>query len=768
MTEFSQYAVQRRDGAEPPVADPRRYVEWISLALVLAAMVVIYWPAMRGSMLFDDEFYLTRPDLQSPGGLYRIWFDPIATAQYYPLVHTTFWLEHKLWGDHYLGYHLANVVWHSLAVLLVYMVLVKLKIPGALLAAAIFGLHPVIVESVAWMTEQKNTLSTVFYLCATLVYLEFDNSRRPSHYLIGLILFAAALFTKTATVTLPISLLIIFWWQRGTLSWQRDVWPLVPFFALSIAAGLMTVWIERMRGAQGADFALTLVERTLLAGRAIWFYLAKLLRPSNLTFVYPRWTLDPAQWWQWIFPIAALATTVALWKIRDRSRAPLAAWLYFCGTLFPVLGFLNVYYFKYSFVADHFQYLASLGIITLVAAGIAQLLARLKKPTLYVGEAFCVVLLATLAAISLQQSPMYADIATLYKSTIERNPDCWLAHNNLGKVFADAGNQADAMAHYRSAIHIKPDYADAHNNLANACSRIGRLPEALNEFRTAVSLNPGNPTYRSNMASTLAKLGQYPEAIDQCREALRLDPNHFDARLNLGTSLLHAGRLPEAIDEIRAAQLLRPEDPVVCNTLGAILLQLGQNAEAVQQIERALQLRPDYTEAHNNLAQALARSDQIPQAIEQFRQAIALDEKFAPAYIGLGLVLDAQGKLDDAIKQFEKAIQLGTSGADVHNSLGESFRKSGQIVPAIEHYQTAVRIKPDFMPACANLAQTLALAGRSQEAIAVSEKSIEVARSTDQQDAAQQFEEWLKHYRTELARTNETTPARLPEKGSNK
>lgn len=757
-----QYVPQRSEGTAPPVADSHQYVAWICLALVLVATFVVYWPAMHGQMVFDDEFYLTRPDLQSPGGLYRIWFDPMATAQYYPLVHTTFWLEHKFWGDNYFGYHLANVVWHSLAVLLLYVILVKLTIPGALLAAAIFALHPVIVESVAWMTEQKNTLSTVFYLCAALIYLDFDISRRRSHYFIALILFAAALLTKTATVTLTVALLLIFWWQRGALSWRRDIWPLVPFFALSIATGLMTVWVERVRGAQGADFDLTFLQRTLMAGRAIWFYLAKLLWPSNLSFVYPRWTLDPSQWWQWIFPIAALATTVALWAIRNRSRAPLAAWLYFCGTLFPVLGFFNVYYFTYSFVADHFQYLASLGVITLVSAGIANGLAHLKKPLRYVGEAICVVLLVVLAALSWQQSPMYADIVTLYKSTIERNPDCWLAHNNLGKVLADGDNQEEAMAHYRSAIRIKPDFAHAHNNLGIVLSRVGRLPEALSEYRTAISLNTGDPTYHSNMASTLVKLGQYQEAIDHCREAVRLDPNSFDARLNLGGALLHAGQIPEAIVELRAAQALRPDDPIACNTLGAALLQASQYPEAIQQFEHALQLRPNYLEARNNLAQALARSGQVPQAIEQFRQTIALDDNFTAAHIGLGLILDAQGKYDDAIQQFEKAIKLDGNQPDVHNNLGDALRKSSQIDRAIEHYQTAVRLKLDFMPACANLAQTLALANRSQEAIAVSEKSIEVARSTGQQEALEQFEEWLKHYRTELRRAEEAAAPAQP------
>lgn len=327
---------------------------------------------MHGGLVWDDDDNITRSELQSASGLYRIWFDPTATAQYYPLVHTVFWLEHKLWGNAYLGYHLVNVLWHTLAVGLLYLILTRLKIPGALLATAIFAVHPVMVESVAWMTEQKNTLSAVFYLGALLMYIEFDESRGSSRYFIALALFALALMTKTATVTLPVALLVIFWWQRGTLSWQRDVRPLMPFFALSVACGLTTVWVERtyLRG-DSASYELTYLQRSLLAGRDIWFYLSKLAWPANLSFTYFRWTIDPAQWWQWTFSIAAIATTFVLWLIRKRWRAPLAGWLFFCGTLFPVLGFIYMYMFTYTYVADHLQYLAALGMIVLVSAGIA-------------------------------------------------------------------------------------------------------------------------------------------------------------------------------------------------------------------------------------------------------------------------------------------------------------------------------------------------------------------------------------------------------------
>jgi hypothetical protein len=354
--------MQKQPKSQKP--SPNRLYGPVGLALIVLTIVVVYQPAMHGGPLVDDNLNITKPALQSIGGLYRIWFDPSANpeAQYYPFVHTVFWVEHWLWGDHYVGYHLINIVWHSLSVVLLYRIVTKLDIPGALLAAAIFAVHPVMAESVAWISEQKNTLSTVFYLSAMLAYVRFDESRRSAQYFLALALFALALFTKTATVTLPAALLVIFWWQRGMLSWRRDVLPLVPFFALGIATGLITISVEQTYfRAQWADVTLTPVERILLTGRAIWFYLGKLAWP-DVTYMYPRWNLDPRQWWQWVFPVAALATTFLLWAIRNRWRGPLAGWLLFCGTLLPALGFVSFFMFTYTFVADHIQYLASLGV----------------------------------------------------------------------------------------------------------------------------------------------------------------------------------------------------------------------------------------------------------------------------------------------------------------------------------------------------------------------------------------------------------------------
>jgi len=356
---------------------------------LFGATIIAYFPALHGGFIWDDDGHVTKPALRSLHGLWRIWTELGATQQYYPVLHSAFWLEHRLWGDAPFGYHLLNVLLHATAACLFGLVVERL-VPKPLdrnasrssslgtscstFAAFLFALHPVCVESVAWISEQKNTLSTVFYLLSALAYLRFDQNRKPRTYLLALGLFLLALLSKSVTATLPAALLVIFWWRRGSLSWKRDVVPLLPWFAIGAAVGLLTAWVERtfIIGAQGYAFDLSFLERCLLAGRVIWFYLGKLLWPANLIFIYPRWQVSAAVPWQYLFPIAAIAATAALWLIRRRTRGPLAGWLFFVGSLFPALGFFNAYPFIFSYVADHFQYLASLGIIATVAGGISR------------------------------------------------------------------------------------------------------------------------------------------------------------------------------------------------------------------------------------------------------------------------------------------------------------------------------------------------------------------------------------------------------------
>ncbi len=368
-----------------PFAPPSVRVRfWWTAVLIVGLTLVAYWPALQGKPLWDDDAHLTKPELQSISGLGRIWTDPHATQQYYPLLHSAFWFEHAAFGDATLGYHLANVLLHATDAILLVLILTRLGIPGAPLAGLLFAVHPVCVESVAWISEQKNTLSLAFYLLSALAYLKFDalRGRRQAsrYYALALVLFVFALLAKTVTATLPAALLVVFWWQRGRLGWKRDVLPLVPWFALAAVCGAVTAVVERkLIGAEGAQFDLTLVERCLLAGRVVWFYLGKLVWPADLAFIYRRWNVG-ADAGAWTLALAAAALlTAALWLVRGRSRGPLAAWLFFVGSLFPALGFFNVYPFVFSFVADHFQYLACIGILTGASAGAATALARAPR-----------------------------------------------------------------------------------------------------------------------------------------------------------------------------------------------------------------------------------------------------------------------------------------------------------------------------------------------------------------------------------------------------
>jgi tetratricopeptide (TPR) repeat protein len=662
----------------------------------LAAIVAIYWPARHGGLVWDDDANVNRPELQSLHGLYRIWFDPVATAadaQYYPVVHTAFWLEHKLWGDRYEGFHFVNIFWHSLAVLLVYAIVKRLQIPGALLAAAIFAVHPVMVESVAWMTEQKNTLSTVLYLSAMLAYLKFDASRLRSRYFLAIGFFALALLAKTATVTFPCVLLVIAWWQRGTISWRRDIRPLLPFFALSVATGLTTIWVEtKLVGAEGSEFDLTFLQRFLLAGRDVWFYLGKLVFPTNLSFTYTKWTIDPHLWWQWTFSIAALATTLVLWLIRNRSRGPLAAWLFFCGSLFPVLGFVNVFMFRYTYVADHLQYLPSLGMIVLAAAGVSLGLARLPFVARRLGVAACVCVLAAFATLSYRQSGMYADVVTLYEKTLEQNPGSWMAHNNLGLERAAEGRMDDAIVHYKAAIQLNPRGISAFNNLGRAYTDLGQLPEATKTLRDALAL--------------------------------------------------------------------KPNDPVVLNSLAAALIHSSEFAEAQQLLEHALSIKPDYAEAHINLGLALGLTGKIPQALDEFSQAAALNPNDANAQNNWGTFLARSGNYREAAVHYQKAALLSPNRADIQSNLGDALRLTGRPADAIDRYTTALRLQPGYMQAYAGLAQAFGQTGRRDEAVAMAKKSIEQARATNQTAAADYMENWLKQYQNGAQPATQTPAAR--------
>jgi tetratricopeptide (TPR) repeat protein len=534
---------------EDAATDARRRA--VGVAVLFVLVLAAYLPALGNGFVWDDDAHVTKPALRSLHGLWRIWFDVGATLQYYPLLHSAFWLEHRLWGDDPIGYHAVNILLHATAAALVWRILRRLQIPGALLAAAIFALHPVHVESVAWITELKNTLSAVFYLTSAWAYLEFDETRRRRWYAAALALFVAGILSKTVTATLPGALLLVFWWRRGRLSARRDVLPLVPFLLSGAAGGMITAWWElKINNCVGPDFDFSPVERLLLAGRAVWFHAWKLFWPTDLIFIYPRWRLDSSVWWQYLFPLGVLAWVAALWAIRRRTRGPLAGLLYFIGTLFPVLGFFNLYTFEYSLIANHYQYLASLGLITLTSAGAVRLLDRWRLRVWPWRTVPCVALLAILAGLTWSHCRDYRDEETLWRATIEGNPGAWMARANLAKLLTARGDPGAAAAQLREALRSRPDDPEIYNLLGAACLKGGDADGAIEMYRNAIRLDPRSSLLYFNLGVALGRRGQVQDAISAYREALRINSRALPAWSNLAIALYRVGAYQEAREAV--------------------------------------------------------------------------------------------------------------------------------------------------------------------------------------------------------------------------
>ena len=622
-------------------------------ALLLVATLAAYLPALSAGFIWDDQpGHVTRPELTSLAGLGRIWTEPGATQQYYPLLHSAFWLEHRLWGDAPFGYHLVNLLLHATAAGLFATVLRRLAVPGAALAALLFALHPVCVESVAWISEQKNTLSLVLYLCAALAYLRFDLLRSPQTFALATGFFVAALLTKTVTATLPAALLVVFWWQRGHIAFRRDVLPLLPWFGGSLLAAIATSLFEKkLIGAEGADFALSAVQRLLLAGRAFWFYLGKLILPFDLAFIYPRVAPDTSSAQQWLALLSAVVLLGALVARRRRTRTPLAVLLLLGGGLFPALGFINVFPFLYSFVADHFQYLPSLAVFALAGAG----LARITPP----GRQFAIAgLTLVLGALTFQHARIYHDVFVLYANTLERNPACWMAHNNLGVALVEAGRADEAIVHFERASALRANYAECENNLGDALNRLGRSTEALPHLETA----------------------------------LRLQPRYAEAANNLGVALMATGRPAEGLDRFAEAARLAPAFALAQRNLGLATLQTGHAEDALPFFARAVELQPDYGQAHAEWGLTLASLGRFVESIPHFETALRLNPNLIDAHVGLAATFVATGRYEAAIPHCEEALALNADHPEAHRQFALALRQTGHPAEAAQHAAEAQRL----------------------------------------------------------------------------
>jgi len=705
------------------------------LALVLVvATLGAYVPAMQAGFVWDDNDYVSEnPLLRMPDGLAHIWTPVWAadeadaalhTPQYYPAVFTMFWFEYWLWGDDPTGYHLVNILLHLANALLLWRVMTMLHIPGGTIAAwavaAIFALHPVHVESVAWITERKNVLSAFFYLIAAVCYFRFERRRDDRHapeseswawYAVSLALFLLALFSKTVTCSLPAALLLVMLWRRERITWRR-VWPLVPFFAVGLALALNTAWYEtHIVGAAGPEFERGLLERLIVACRALLFYPWKMIFPWPLVFIYPRWEAVPASVLDW-WPCAVVgAATLGLVTAFFRGwRGPGLAAAFYAGSILPALGFADVYPHRYSFVADHFNYLPSIGLIALAVGGVAWIAARYRasmgvlRARRALGAAIAVVL-TCLGALTFNHCFVYENMRTLFEHVIRHNPDSWMAHTNLAKLLMDRGRPMlragdvehgrailqNARDHLERALDARPHHDTAHFNLAIVLWELGELDAAYEHAVAAVEgrerTNPARPLVRHlYFAGSLAQLRGDDDAMQHWYErALEVDPHHADANVNLGLHLAETGDLDAARAALDRALERTPGEAETLISAAVLSRRVGRDAQAKSLLERAFALamerdqRDRQFEAQYRLAWLLATSEDPdvrnpalavriarPLVEATGRGSVDALDALAAAYAGVG-------EFDEAVRIADEAIRrAGEFGAD---GLAEEIRQ---------------------------------------------------------------------------------------------
>jgi protein O-mannosyl-transferase len=710
-----------------------RVQDWLlGLFLVIATMFA-YKPVWHAGFIWDDDSWTSGiySLLHDFKGLDVMWCNPTALQQYYPITGTSFWIDYHLWGFWSPPYHMENILLHAFAALLFWKLLERLQVTGAKLAGAIFAFHPLMVESVAWVTERKNTLSLVFYLGALLAYAQFMNFwkvkagsqvaatrppvRRWDCYALAFLLFLCALLAKATAFSLPAVILLVCWWKRGRIQWRPDVLPTVPFFMFAAGLSGFTSWLEKHHvGAVGADWNHAFPERCLIAGRAICFYAGKLFCPVDLCFVYPQWQLNAGSPAQWIYPAGVIGLLLALWLARNWiGRGPIAAALFFVGTLFPVLGFMNVYGMRFSFVWDHWVYLSSLGLIALGASTISRIVGQFRRPAMIWG--FAAVLLPVLATLTWRQCGMYADGDTLWRTTIVRNPDAWLAYNNLGAALAQKNDVDGAIVQYRKALQIKPGYAEAHCNLGNAFAMKGQVDDAIAEYRMALETEPDNVKAHNNLGDVLATKGQTDEAIIQYQMALKIKPDYFKASYDLGNALFDLGRLPEAIEQYQTALKTEPDFVEARFNLGNAFFQKGELDKAIEQYRMVLKTKPDYVGAHNNLGAALMHVGSTVEAVGEYRKTLDAQPQNIDALDNLAWMLATASQAAlrngvEAVQLAQKAVQLdGGKNPLALRTLAAAYAETGRYADAAETARRALRL--------AVAAGNAALAGTLQQEI---------------------------------------------------
>jgi protein O-mannosyl-transferase len=685
-----------------------------AIFLFFSLAFLIYFPAIQGDFIWDDDLHLTEnKQLESEEGLKNIWFKPGATFQYFPLTFTSFWLERRLWGDNPTGYHVINLLLHTSSALLLWRILILLSVPGAGLAALIFLMHPVNVESVAWITERKNTLSGLFYMGSLTFYLRFLQLESPPliskkkasqkinglFYVFSIISFLLAILSKAATCTLPAVILLIIWWKKDSIKLKDILW-VTPFLLLALLMARLIIIVEKISaGAKGIEWDLSFWERFIIAGKSLWFYLYSLIYPLNIAFAYPKWSVDSAVVGHYLPSLAFLALIAGLGLFRNKvGKAPLVAILFFAGTLFPALGFFNIYYMRYSFASDHFQYLACIGpialfstFLTILATSVSRSSSAVKVPPYFL-PVFSASLLLVLGLLTWKQTHIYKNNEILWRDTLSKNPDSGRAHHNLGLELENQGKLQQAFEHWKKAVALNPNFTEVHYNLGRAYHQNGELPLAVSEFKRSLELDPAFYPNFNTLARVLAEQGNLKAALNYAQKGVRMKPNYSPGVITFGNILEESGKLREAEAVYRKVLELDSNFFESYLNLANILYRLGNLTEAAIHYRKTIALNPDSVEAQYNLGNIFGRQGQLEEAEKAFKKAIILDGKLPLAHYGLGIIYQRFGQYSKAIEAFKQALSLNPKLEQAHYFLAEIYDEMGQGQKAISHIRLAEKV----------------------------------------------------------------------------
>jgi tetratricopeptide (TPR) repeat protein len=645
-----------------PKTEPQGWSNnWVAGLVLVAAVLIAYGRVAHAGYIWDDDMHLTRnPCIVGPLGLKEIW--TTRAARICPLVLTTFWVEHSLWGLNPLPYHAVNVLLHAASALVLWRVLRSLRVIGAWLGAALWALHPVQVETVAWITEMKNTQSCLLYLLAVLFFAKWLKgeatsglNRHPALYPLALLCAALAMASKSSTVILPLVLCLCAWWIEGRWS-RRTAARLVPVVLMSVAASALALWTQHLEGANDTEWVRSWSERVSVAGRVFGFYLGKLLWPHPLTFIYPRWNVDGTQAASYLATAGLCVVLLVPWlRQNGRMRPVFFAFAYFLAALLPVLGLVDQFFFRYSFVGDHFQYLASMGPLALAAAAMTMAFAFLGRSGLFLKPVFFGLLLSGLGILTWRQSARYVDAETLWSATVAENPGCWLAHNNLGVIALQQGRFVEAAAHFKQALVVGPETAEAEANLGNALLKMGRPADALSDLQRAVAIEPDDAGAEVNLGEAFRQTGRFDEALAHCQRAVEIEPGFAAAHTSLGNMLLQMNRLEDAASQYSSTLAIDPRNIEARTNLGTVFLQKGQTTDAIAEFQRVLEIAPRFAAAAAYLGNALLQDGRTDEAIAQLKKAVEIDPNFARAHKNLGDALFRKGRIDEAEAQYREA-----------------------------------------------------------------------------------------------------------------